>query len=57
MELRIYNKDDRITVAAILVKNGYEVAQKKKRKTPDGRSVEYFLEVKEVDEDVRVESK
>lgn len=57
MELRIFNQDDRIKVAAILVKNGYEVAQKKRKKTETGKTYVYYLEVEEVSEDVRVESK
>ena len=57
MELRIFNQEDRIKVAAILVKNGYEVSQQKRKKTPTGKTMEYYLEVREVCEDVRVESK
>ena len=57
MELKIYKQEDRITVASILVKNGYEVSQKKRQKSPGSKSVEYYLDVKEVEEDVRVESK
>ncbi len=57
MELKIYKLEDRLTVSSILVKNGYEVAQKKRPKGLDGRSIEYYLDVKEVEDDVRVQSK
>lgn len=46
MELRIYNQDDRLLVAQILVKNGYWVGQSKKQK-PGSKSVEYFLKIME----------
>ncbi len=47
MELKIYNQEDRLTVAAILIKNGYTVAQGKKQKTPTGKSLDYYLKVSE----------
>ena len=57
MELKIYKQEDRIIVASILVKNGYEVSQKRRKKGERAKTYEYYLDVKEVDEDVRVESK
>ena len=44
-ELRIYNQQDRLDVAAILIKNGYTVSQTKRQKTPTGKTVDYFLRV------------
>ena len=49
-ELRIYNQQDRLDVAAILIKNGYTVSQTKRQKTPTGKTVDYFLRVT-LDED------
>ena len=45
MELRIYSQQDRLDVAAILIKNGYTVSQTKRQKTPTGKTVDYFLRV------------
>ena len=45
MELRIYNQQDRLNVASILIKNGYTVSQTKRQKTPTGKTVDYFLVV------------
>lgn len=45
MELVIYNQEDRLAVAQILVKNGYTVAQGKRRKTETGKQLDYFLKV------------
>ena len=47
MELKIYNQEDRLTVAAILIKNGYTVAQGKKQRIPTGKSLDYYLKVSE----------
>lgn len=44
-ELRIYNQQDRLDVAAVLIKNGYTVSQTKRQKTPTGKTVDYFLRV------------
>lgn len=44
MELRIYNQQDRLEVAQILIKNGYTVAQVKRQKTPTGKTLDYFLQ-------------
>lgn len=45
MELNIYNLEDRLDVAQILVKNGYTVSQGKRQKTATGKTMEYFLKV------------
>lgn len=55
MELRIYNVEDRMTVAAILVKNGYTVRQRAKKRSPGSGTKVYFLEVE--DETDNAESK
>lgn len=47
MKLKIYNQEDRLTVAAILIENGYTVAQGKKQRTPTGKSLDYYLKVSE----------
>lgn len=39
--LRIVNEDDRVTVASILFKNGYDVAPVRAKK--NGRSYEYYV--------------
>ena len=47
MELRIYNIEDRLKVAEILIKNGYTVAQRKRQRNPTGKTNEYYLLVTE----------
>lgn len=47
MELKIYNKDDRLKVAQILIDNGYTVSQGKRQRTPTGKTLDYFLKVVE----------
>ena len=47
MELKIYNLDERLEVAKILIKNGYTVSQGKRQKTPTGKTLDYFLKVTE----------
>lgn len=47
MKLKIFNQEDRLAVAQILVKNGYTVSQGKERRTETGKSLDYFLVVKE----------
>lgn len=42
-ELRIYNVEDRKQVMTILAVNGYDVGQHKKRATPTGKTVEYYV--------------
>ncbi len=53
MKLEIYKEDDRLAVAAILVKNGYRVSQGKEKKTPAGRAFVYYIEAQKVDEEVK----
>ena len=43
MKIEIFNEADRLTVAAILVKNGYTVGQTRER-AEGKRSYLYFLE-------------
>ncbi len=47
MELRIYNLEDRLAVAQILIKNGYTVSQGKRKRSPTGKTLDYFLKVSE----------
>lgn len=42
-ELKIFNKEDRKTVAAILFENGYTVRQGKKKRTETGKTVDYTV--------------
>lgn len=42
-ELRIYNLEDRKQVITILAVNGYDVGQHKKKVTPTGKSVAYYV--------------
>lgn len=51
MQIEILKEEDRTTVAAILVKNGYRVRQGKKRKAPNGKAYVYFLEVDKPNEE------
>lgn len=44
-ELLIYNQEDRLSVAQILIKNGYTVSQGKRKKTETGKQIDYFLKV------------
>jgi len=48
IEIRIFLEEDRLKVAAILVKNGYRVEQTKKPR-PKSKSLDYLL----IAEDVR----
>ena len=41
--MKIFSKDDRKTVAAILFENGYTVRQGKKKRTETGKSVDYTV--------------
>lgn len=53
IEIRVYQLDDRMNVAQILVKNGYTVSQVKRSK--DGqKTVEYRLKLEEGEENLRV---
>lgn len=47
MELKIYNLEDRLAVAQILIKNGYTVSQAKRQRSPTGKTLDYFLNVTE----------
>lgn len=42
-ELRIYGAEDRKQVMAILAMNGYDVGQHKKKATPTGKSLIYYV--------------
>lgn len=46
MLIKIYNQQDRLDVAQILIKNGYTVSQVKEKRTPTGKAVDYYLKVK-----------
>lgn len=46
MEILIYNQDDRLNTAAILVKNGYTVEQGKRNRTPTGKALDCFLRIR-----------
>ena len=46
MEIKIYNQQERLEVAQILIKNGYTVSQVKKQRNPTGKTLDYFLRVK-----------
>ena len=43
IELKIYSRDDRKTVMAILADNGYEVGQHKRQRTTTGKGVDYYI--------------
>ena len=47
MKIRIYHEEDRLNVAAILVKNGYRVEQGKEPR-PGKKSVDYVLVVEDI---------
>ena len=47
MKLRIFVEDDRLKVAAILVKNGYQVSQSKGQR-PGSKSYDYFLDIEDL---------
>nr|DAO80777.1 MAG TPA: CDI toxin-like protein [Caudoviricetes sp.] len=44
-ELKISNKEDRLTIAKILIDNGYTVGQIKRRRTETGKTFDYFLKL------------
>lgn len=46
VEILIYNQEDRLNTAAILVKNGYTVEQGKRKKTETGKVMDYFLRIR-----------
>lgn len=43
IELRIFNRDDRKTVASILFDNGYTVRQGKRKRSESGKSYDYLI--------------
>ena len=43
VKLYIDKAEDRIEVAGILIKNGYTVSQGKEKRTPTGKTYDYFL--------------
>lgn len=45
MLIKIYNQQDRLDVAQILIKNGYTVSQVKKKRTETGKTVDYYLKI------------
>ena len=47
VKLKIFNQEDRLAVATILIKNGYTVSQGKEKRTETGKSLDYFLLVRE----------
>lgn len=48
-KLYIDKLEERIEVAGILIKNGYTVSQGKEKKSPTGKTYDYFLEVSKDD--------
>lgn len=52
MLIKIYNQQDRLDVAQILIKNGYTVSQVKKKRTETGKTVDYYLKIR-LDEEKR----
>lgn len=42
-EFHVYSREDRKTVAAILADNGYDVGFHKRKRTPTGKSVDYYI--------------
>lgn len=55
MKIEIFKEEDRMTVAAILVKNGYRVSQGKGRKSPNSKAYVYYLEVDKPDDEVKTD--
>lgn len=46
-EIKIYNLEERMNVATILIKNGYTVRQGKRLRTPTGKTLDYILYIQE----------
>lgn len=46
VEVLIYNQEDRLNTAAILIKNGYTVEQGKRQRTANGKALDYFLRIR-----------
>lgn len=51
VELSIAKLEDRKTVTAILHENGYTVGPGKRKRTPTGKTVDYYLKIYEDSED------
>lgn len=49
-EISITKLEDRKTVTAILHENGYTVGPGKRKKTPTGKTMDYYLKVYEEDD-------
>ena len=45
-EMRIYGQEDRLAVIGILAKNGYDVGQHKRQRTPTGKTLDYYVHAK-----------
>lgn len=43
IELKIYGREDRKTVLAILADNGYEVGQHKRSRNGNSKAVDYYI--------------
>lgn len=50
VEILIYNQEDRLNTAAILIKNGYTVEQGKRQRTQTGKALDYFLKIRKYSE-------
>lgn len=42
-ELQVFNQEDRLMMIQILAKNGYDVGQHKRYKTPTGKTMVYYI--------------
>jgi transcriptional regulator with XRE-family HTH domain len=50
-KLKIFKEDDRVAIAAIMVRNGFMVRQGKEKRTPQGKAFDYYLYITKSDED------
>lgn len=50
VEILIYNQEDRLNTASILIKNGYTVEQGKRQRTQTGKALDYFLRIRKYSE-------
>ena len=46
-KFRVYNEADRKTIVPILVANGYDVGQHKEKRNGNGKTVDYFIHIRE----------
>lgn len=53
MEIRVYQLEDRMAIAPILLKNGYTVSLTKKARD-SGKTVDYCLKLEESDSNLRI---